>query len=232
MRISGLTPSDRCDWLKAAVIGHYRWWLKFDGILLSSIAPHSLHTSDSIKSIAKEYSVARGMKGSSSAGSIAQLVNLIPSGDITNLVAPCLKAVDLARTGGLTHNSLVSGMTKFLWFRNPQGWTMFDKFAADALGIQNGPPLIRMPAFYATLSSKNFLVHEAQIQSIVSSFPQFSLYASKIIDIYMIIVGKGDKAVLADNLHFLGLLPRGTARDISDLAADIAVKQSPSLLYP
>lgn len=160
-----------------ATIRYWWWWASYDLAHLQNIARHGSLDAKLVRSISKDYLVARGIlkEKDDPDGSvnnrrnqtIADAVNrrredLARESNLSKRFAICLEIVDeLNRISdaqeAVTHNDFVSGISKLSWFVAPKGWTMFDRLAAEALGIKSGSARDKAAKFYEQLRKSEFV---------------------------------------------------------------------------
>ncbi len=184
--------------LEAAVVDAFRWKLYIDGMLLKK-KDGKLDAWD-IASILSGYGIARNFQKGVDSQKIANIVNLVElTNDLKKSSSACMILAKKFKEKNLTANNNnksipLSAASKFLWFRFPNRWTMYDKYASAALvpkttfkGIE------KFNAYYNQLCLRKFTKVCEKIESIDT--PKcVDIPASKIIDKYLFLVGQDDKA--------------------------------------
>ena len=158
----------RDDLLYFAVLEHIRTWLGGDGPLVEALKKNRGKLDKyALRRIARNYNVSRGIGAKGKAGDIhaKALVKLLNDAlpwprDLVARAKCCEKLARKARkhTHGNVQFSLV---TKLSWFAQPDGWTMYDRYARKAIGAREGltsTRSLRNVAFRSTPSkSKEYL---------------------------------------------------------------------------
>lgn len=188
-----------------ATIGYHRWWLTIDQIELSRLRQlEGRLTAQAIRRIGAVYYINRGIRqsaGDRGADKLAEKLNgaACPRG-LLDQGNTCLEIAEWAANepiGDGNENTItkgwqVSAITKLMWFLYPEGWTLFDRFAANGLGIPvNIPSRDRAIRFYRVLAEKRFehLVQatQATVAEFLKPFPNF--YIERVLDRYLMIRG-------------------------------------------
>lgn len=116
---------------------HAATW-KQDATLLKAVRDNDRKlTPGMTATIARGYKVARTFHGVGERGydDIAAAINAVdisPDQPITARIRRAVDAVNAIEAKGYSRNP--SGVTKLLWFRDPDHWYMYDKQAANAVG--------------------------------------------------------------------------------------------------
>lgn len=224
--------------VRHAVIEHYKLWLDFDGIIVRQANGKEL-TGDMVRTIARPYGVNRGIKkekvnaGQKHAKGVADAVkglattawskkSLVERGEGVFALA---KKLD----GKCTHGVQVSAISKLAWFLQPQGWTMYDDYAASALGVRGTRDEHRAQAFYRVLDERKFTDISKAIQSSLQAGPLENLYGGRVIDKYLWLKWTNPdqwRAIKTTHKHFLALLPCEFGNKVDAAAKDIANKHA------
>ena len=118
-----------------------------------------------------------------------------------------------------TRKHQISAATKIMWFLRPDGWTMFDSYAAKGMGVSSAGH------FYAALDSNGFSTAVDQLGAVIAQSEWMSLPANKVIDFYLMQRGKlGGTDEITDATVYLDALPT-TARDTLVCLANTAQAQ-------
>lgn len=222
---------DNKDAVYWALVGYARWWLNIDAGLcrLISDADGKL-TEASLAAIALQYNVARGLPGKERPTETRALLDALNRSaadwppTLIGRAHYCGKIARALQVEKLTHNHHVSGVTKYMWFLRPAGWTVFDRFAADGMDVRAGlTALDRMQSFYAALDAAGFGIAERQLQSLIGKSAWKSLPAGRILDTFLMRrsrepgMREGANSTVAIT-GFLQALPDDAARSLHDLA--------------
>jgi hypothetical protein len=238
MRIDQLSPGQRAAFLRAAVLEHFRTLLGLDGAARQRIAVHGLDGT-LVRRIAREYRVSRGIVAGQEHGLAQLLLDLCPHWPATleERCGFCINLGEGAAEGRLTHGRQVSAMTKLMWFLNPEGWTRFDRLAADAMGIAQVPSDERARRYYAALSNRGFLDTAQVINGMLEDQGAPGLFGERIFDKYLMLAAlarQGDETPLLADLpelpHTLGQI--GGARVLEIAEHVLAVVDAQSVLQP
>lgn len=240
MTIDDLDPEDRRRLLKWAVVEHYRLWLFFDGPELVRVQENNDRlTPQAVKRIAREYGILQGCpKGTSKLEMAENIVRLL---DRENEVHPdsfleranrCAWLAKEAKRLGYVRSREASAMTKLMWFLRPEGWTMFDKYAADAIGTNEyESPIDRMEAFYSNLSERSFENAARRLGNALREDGWPDLHGERVIDKFLWLSEADDRDVVIDNCRiFLTLLPNGVGDRLEHTAQKISEQHAPGLL--
>lgn len=246
MRLSDRDLSQR-SWPEAqlywATLGYLNWWWRSDGAHLALVRGVGRLTVPSLRAIALEYNVSRLILGNSkskvvrsaddslgddpSAACLCSILNEARRkwpATISERASACRDMVDEAKRRGVAERDLVSATTKFMWFLEPDGWTVFDRFAADGLGIKAPTkPRDRMIVFYGALDARGFVKLSGRMQATIDASPFQGLPATRILDsLLMARGGRGnDEASTAMSRGFLSVLPEPTREAAGKLAATL-----------
>lgn len=227
--------------VRHAVIEQYKLWLDFDGILLKQANGKEL-TPDMVRTIARPYGVNRGIKKDENgqqinAKGVADAVNGFAIADWSKKTLTArgedIFAVATMLNGKYTHGVQVSAISKLAWFLQPQGWTMYDEYAARSLGVRGSRGEHRVQAFYRVLDERGFMGVSAAIQSTLRATPLKSQYGGRVIDKYLWLRWTGDnqwETTKTMHKHFLTLLPNKFGQEVTKIASDIANKHADGML--
>ena len=83
---------------------------------------------------------------------------------------------------------IVSAVTKLTWFVAPDGWTMFDRLAREALGIREMGAENQAEEFYRQLSERRFCRHVTDVKKELDGFG--GLFGERVIDKYLMLAGQ------------------------------------------
>lgn len=116
-----------------------------------------------------------------------------------------------------------SAVTKLIWFLKPKGWTVFDHYAAEGVGIRNYPAIDKMEYFYKALILENFedLVEEMQNRIKEKSKMFAEIPAARILD--TLFMARGERGAASDHgvaltAAYLSQLPPNIQSDLSAVA--------------
>lgn len=240
MTIDHLDREDRRYLLKWAVIEHYRLWLFFDGLEIARIRENDDKlTPPAVQRIAQEYNVLQSTpKGTSKLRMAKNIVRLL-SGENrdhpSSLLARAERCAWLAKEAkrlGYVKNREASAMTKLMWFLKPGGWTMFDRYAADAIGTNKYPsPIDRMEEFYSNLSERDFESAARRLGSALRENGWCGLHGERVVDKFLWLSEADDRGYVIDNCKiFLTLLPNGIGDRLEHMAREISEQHAHDLL--
>lgn len=190
VRFEKLPADDQRAFLELAVVEHYRNWLCFDGIERARVdADGGSFDATRLRRIASYYRVSRGIRRSKehrkaktdpNAVWLAQRVegdsqnwpeSLGDRADLCKQIAVDAEA-DQCDGKSRTNGCQASAVTKFMWFLHPDGWTVFDNFAARGLSVdQRKSATDRMVDFYDRLDKRASLPPLAQLTRILRAAP-------------------------------------------------------------
>lgn len=224
------TP-EKADTVYWAVIGYARWWLNIDAgfCKLVSNADGKLDA-ETLASVALQYNVARGLPGRDRPAETQAILEILnhaaanwPS-SMKDRAHHCGEITTLLQNAKLTRNNHVSGVTEYMWFLRPAGWTVFDRFAADGMEVPAYfTALERMQRFYAALDAAGFAEADQKLQSLIDKSAWRSLPASRVLDTFLMRRsrehGMREGANSTEAITgFLRALPDGAATSLHDLA--------------
>jgi len=221
-----------------ATIEHHRWWLCHDQVYLNLLAKEGQLRPWIVRFIAKAYGVNRGIPRAADTGlsdpaatTIAEALGKAApqfSGTLPQRFAICAEILQQLPTsirGNVPTPKFVSGTTKLMWFLKPAGWTMFDSFAADALGIPKGRSFDRASHFYELLEKQGFSQRSEIGNALIQASEIPELYAERVIDKYLWLSGcteaAREKAKAICDAYLQGL-PSKYAKDLQALAFALA----------
>ena len=227
-----------------STIAYLRCWWATDGINVKAIQRAGAMTPELLREIAKEYKVNRGIPRADVvdigdddndcddddyhrdpvARDLAALLNR-DRGDwpvgLVERADRCCRILRIAQASKLFYRDQISAVTKFMWFLKPEGWTMFDRYAANGLGVDSRlPALQRMQAFYGALAERGFEEVCARMQKRIDDSAFKGLPAGRILDTLLMARGDrgGDAETVARLKDFLSLLPLDTGGQLVNLA--------------
>ena len=243
-------PQPCPDWLKRplywATVAYLRTWWASDGIRVKLIQKEGSLTIETLRSIGVEYNVNRlipgkkksevlsnahpGISEDKSAWVLCKFLNGACAtwpNDLSGRATACLGIVDKARDQKVSTKDLVSATTKFMWFLNPDEWTVFDNFASTGLGINYRlTARDRMQAFYLKLERLGFVPLVKQMQTEINTTTLRGLPATRILDtLLMARGGRGaDEMAIRGSQAFMNLLPAETQRPLIEVATSMQTK--------
>lgn len=197
-----------------ATIRYWCWWANHDLAHLQGISQNGGLNAQSARSVAKDYLVARGVlkdkedrANKNGYQAIANSLNsrrdrLLKEPDMSERLKICFEAVDALNNtsesqAAITHNDFVSGISKLAWFTAPKGWTLFDRLAAEAVGIKSGNARYKAIRFYAHLQEKGFPSLAERMNKALAdggmASPHF--HAERIVDQYLWLRGSDPDAL-------------------------------------
>jgi hypothetical protein len=216
-----------------ATIRYYRQWLSFDGVWLEFVKHNRLNET-AFTSIVREYGVARCLpaKNATRAGVVKELNDIGCSwpSSLLKRHASCEKLADSKkglfiipkRQDGSDGEERFAGslVTKLMWFIRPDGWTVFDGFAANGLACTRPDSREKMKQFYAKLENAKFNELALEMQSKIANTSFREMHAARIIDLALMIKGGylKDEDIAKTNCCFQSLLPQRLADELIALS--------------
>lgn len=181
----------------ATVEHSYTWVAEHDREMLDEVKRnYGIITEALGKKIAGRYSFARGLKGVATQGygSILDIVNAIP-------VAPGQSLLDRVEAARLAVAEIrlrhpdhradnPSGVTKWMWFRHPEDWYIYDRQSAKAVGAGEGS-VRGMRTFFGILAACGVTSLKREIQALISD-AGFDLRGERIVDKALWLLGGAD----------------------------------------
>lgn len=129
------------------------------------------------------------------------------------------KSEGKGRSPGAPH----SAITKLIWFVEPNGWTVFDALASNAVLKSGGTAGERQQRFYRVIAEP-FAHWTDNLRKNTGRFEP-RLYAERLIDKYLLLTGlkpQGFSEVRTRNCHFLRLLPQPIQERLTQCALAVA----------
>ncbi len=206
-----------------ATVEHAATW-DADRALLQSITDNGGRLSaDVAKKIAGIYKVARTFHGVAAKGygPIAGIINgitLIPGQSFDVRVTAAVQATHAIAALGYTANP--SAVSKWLWFRAPDNWYIYDQLAARAVGA--GTSSVRgMRGFFAILQSCDVqAIHDRIAAIIIAS--GLDLRPERVIDKFLWLAGAKDSASVISSARVRHASLVADASALHDLATQIS----------
>ena len=206
-------------------VEHFRFWLVFDGVELNRLRHSNSGYLDrkSVRRIAQNYSVNRGIVAAKKKGNkvisdnparwLACTVNRFDSSNILTLedrAEWCAGKICDAERKKITHNKQASAITKLLWFRCQDGWTVFDAHASSAVGAKGKNAIFCMTNFYKLLSYRGFVQCAEEVDKYLKNEKFGFLHGCRVIDAFLML-NSTDKdwpeEAINNCLSFLNCLP-------------------------
>jgi hypothetical protein len=236
------------EWNKKPVywstIAYLRVWWASDGVRLAAIRSSKGIEPEMLRALGNEYnvnrSIVRGDKKKGATDTNAQKICTVlsrlapkPRSSIETRIGICKDIInqikDCTRTGDI---ELASATTKFIWFMCPDGWTVFDKFAAKGIRVptRHEKASIKMEHFYKLLIEHDFIGLTSLMQDSIDRSPLFEkknverrVPATRIIDTLLMARGGrgGDQEAIDGFKEFLALLPCDLSEAVHDLASTL-----------
>lgn len=233
-----------------ATLHHLRGWLWFDQVELKMVAEAGGLTATSVRRIAVEYSVIRGMGSDlgedakandkrdavdGNAETLAKLLNdSLKKWKRADMSGRHLMCQELGRdkeSGGVLRTNQVSAVTKLMWFLAPDDWTMFDTIVSRGMRKTLKDARPKEPRagrrsdsqkYYDRLQLLGFGHAVREMRGILSKSVMPQLRAERIIDSYFLLMGFKAPEVQKRRLeHFLQGLPSDFQSAIDHLARQI-----------
>jgi hypothetical protein len=219
-----------------ATVDYHRLWLPVDQVERWRLARYGVGLSaSSIRRIGLAYYFNRGirqLKDDEGARQLADKLNNTswPEG-VADRCDCCLRlahwaSATMANGKTITKGQQGSAMSKLMWFLHPNGWTVFDRFVAKAVGIPAYRPRPdQARRYYRILDERGFRSCTADARACVdtTSFPD--LYPERVLDRYLMIRG----GVYSGHLSELPLVLEGYLRGLGTHASDALVEMATRL---
>jgi hypothetical protein len=219
-----------------STIAYVRVWWATDGVRLAIIRKHGMQP-DMLRSLGTEYNVNRSIirqdrtrgEEDTNAQRVCEILHKAAScwpADLLDRAEVCVKIATQMQpyTPGSNRN-LVSAATKFMWFLKPDGWTVFDRFAAGGMGVAGHLSRVKqLRCFYKRLHDAGFGSLVAEMQAVMEERGLLpGLPSARILDtLLMARGGRGGDAGAIERLSaFLALLPATTREPLEALARDL-----------
>ena len=203
MALHHLDADGRYSCLYQATVEHFRNSFGLDGHERLRLQQEPLD-GVAVRRIAKEYKFIqwiprdKGQHADVNADGVAQIVNQAlpnwPQG-LDARSAFCAARANQALGAKYTVNPLMSGMTKLLWFVRPDGWTIYDRFAATGLGLGNADAITKATHFYDNLNRRGFDEFAAEINGTLTQHGFDTLFGERIIDKLLMLAGGAGQGV-------------------------------------
>lgn len=208
-----------------ATLAYARWWLMIDGLLLKKVRRDGM-TPKTLRAILINYDVNRAVSDANALRFIDHVhaAQAIWPDNLLGRSQVCAGLARDARALGLTTKEHASAATKVMWFLQPDGWTLFDSYAATGIGISKALTGVdRMLAFYSRLDELGFCDFAQVMQRGVDRSLLPELSAARILDsMLMACGGRGDGAeALQETRDFVDLLPQHTASGLIAIAESL-----------
>ncbi len=194
----------------------YQWWLMCDAYFANADLSSELDERW-LREIGKPYLVNRTIPN----GREAAFVSMIKSSGQSDEMDLEQRAarLSLALSRNFDRQKVpASAASKVSWFVWPQGWTMYDRYAANALiGNPTASGLARMEMFYAALAMRGWNDILGEMRLALRPFALDARLAERTIDKFLFLHGMDDAALepaLAMIDGFVDALP-------ADLRADV-----------
>jgi hypothetical protein len=193
----------RWQTLYHATVEHFASGSGFDSAARQQIEDNNgqIPNTQLLRKIAKTFIVIRGIPSVSrdeNAGAtrLLGLLNDRIGQDWHNLglvdkAHHCVALANHANEQGWTNGLHLSGVTKYLWFLWPWGWTMYDRFARRGLCIYEDDRSEALVEFYQKLEVRGFEDSAISISETIQGFNGELnwLYGERVIDKYLMIAG-------------------------------------------
>ncbi|MFC5373813.1 hypothetical protein ACFPIF_14700 [Brevundimonas faecalis] len=208
-----------------ATLGYARWWLMIDGLLLKKVRRDGL-TPKTLRAILINYDVNRAVSDANALRFIDHVhaANATWPDDLLGRSQVCAGFARDAKALGLTTKEHASAATKVMWFLQPNGWTLFDSYAATGAGISKALTGVdRMLAFYERLDERGFCDVAEVMQREVERSVLPDISAARILDsMLMASGGRGNESeALRETQDFVDLLATSTAGGLIGLAESL-----------
>ena len=175
-----------------AVLEHYRWWIADDGIDLQRFRDEvpTKPKGQDLRKIATRYRVGRGLRRGKECEYLEFIQNALRSEWPTGLNNRANRIVEISKAAhkdGLTSGVTVLLASKVVWHFKPAGWTLFDKYAANAvLGKKHVRSVERIVQFYEKLETFEFDSIIAKMNDAKSESDLPHLWSERIFDKWLL----------------------------------------------
>ena len=223
--------------LKIATMERARWWLSVDAPLLEQVRQDGKLTAETVGAIATAYRVRRTLGPPGSLQSIADVLNVEVASwppDLVGRARVCVRAAERIFDQKITTSAPYSAVTKLMWFLKPMDWTVFDQYAAGALGAQWRKTGLRVDRFYATLSDAGFLDAANIIDDVLRPTLWRDLRGARVLDSWLMLHG-GFKFLLKQPeacKGFIASLPGESGKSLEAVSIEIAASLALSRFTP
>ena len=95
---------------------------------------------------------------------------------------------------GKLDGTTLRAVTKFSWFAQPAGWTVYDRFVSRAMGIESQRTGHRMVDFYQELENRGFAEIAEKIQMALDEVYMMDLQGTRVLDKLMMLSLKRERA--------------------------------------
>lgn len=233
MPLHELNEQERYACLHAATFEHFRTSLGLDGNERVRLQ-HEPLDANAVRRIAKEYMFIQWIPrdpdhdADVNADGVAQIVNQALPNWPPGLDARRQFCADLAteaHNAGCTVNRQMSGMTKLLWFVRPNGWTIYDSFAAAGAGVGGGNTITRASNFYQNLDARGFDGFVAEISATLAQHQFDTLFGERIVDKLLMLAGgagQGGAPLIQGMETFPEFIPEAFRDPLEQLCNDVA----------
>lgn len=217
-----------------AVMEHCRDWACFDGPVRAAVAAARGELDAALlRRIARKLHVNRGIRsGDGNAWALAERLNWCAAErwdglDLPGRVEECIAAARWAEENGHTRGALVSAATKLMWFLRPEGWTMFDRVAAEAMGFWEGRVPDRARSYYRALHERGFAEFTGEANRILRRNGLGALHGERVVDRFLVLSAVEPRwisRVTGRTGDFLAAQPDETAQRYRRVADEIATR--------
>lgn len=214
-----------------STIAYARWWLGTDASILAMIKENGgLLDLQAVSSISIPYNIARGLPKRNDDHRNSILLDVLNQRSsqwpepLLERAAHCAETVRTLRCVNCLRNDQASAVSKFMWFLNPDSWTMFDRYAADGMGTPPGASSTdRLMRFYQSLHDAGFDDLNRRIGIEVKSSNWRSIPPARIIDTFLMRRGGQIEGPFSTNAlsAFLNALPEQASLSLHDLGMTV-----------
>lgn len=231
--------------IKAAVILEEQTWRAVNAPFMKELTEDGLGlTGDLVRRIAIEYGVSRGIRSDKddedkthATAVAAELDDLVkgdwPGKSLTEQAEACIDAATALNGENHTNGVQISAVTKLVWFLSPEGWTLFDKYASEAVGAKGSKNLAKAKDFYKKLDGRGFVKLAEDINLTLKDHSWDCRYAERIIDKFLWLNGAKETDRNRRVKYLLMFAPKkaisGCPKTVSDLACEILNKHEKGL---
>jgi hypothetical protein len=220
-----------------SVVLRHRWWSWFDrGELWLLEERRGAFDGASVRRIAGMYGVARGLhllpgemktyvvdqdesikaeRAEKLAAALNDIFLAMPEDMVDRSKHLLDRHVDIA---SYVHNRQLSALSKFAWFANPKGWTMFDRLASGGIKARG------YDSFYSKLVKLNFVATTEEIHSVLNQYGLQDMWAERILDHFLVLRGSSQIESNRDVARaYLNSLPADQRSRLDGAAEGVAV---------
>jgi hypothetical protein len=218
-------------------------WLIDDAAIAKKLAlQNGRMNAGLVRSIAKAYGVSRTLKGAPkkpkkgkksptpdpTATLFAERLNRLAESNISSLTQRSKLYLQSARkcfrSVGIKGRPPYSAISKLIWFMKPTDWTMFDKWAAAAVGVKSGSAAEKFERFYSRIGSLGFSATAAAIARKLEAQNLSGLSGERVVDKFLMFAAWPEEQRVAQAAHndiWLTILPSELGSSVKQAAESV-----------